>query len=151
MHTGVAINYRESYDIFASCGILFNHESPLRGIEFVTRNISEAVARIAVGERLVLELGNLDAQRDWKVMLVIMYRACGKYCRRQNRMYSYSQQDARDPSANSATMAFRAAGIDIAWRGSGVDERAVCKMTNREVVRVSTEVLSTCGGGITDW
>ncbi len=60
-----AINYRESYGIFASCGILFNHESPLRGIEFVTRKITDAVARIAIGEDLIVSLGNLDAVRDW--------------------------------------------------------------------------------------
>lgn len=61
----MAVNYRKSYDIFASCGILFNHELPLRGLEFVTRKITDAVARIALGENHVLELGNLEAQRDW--------------------------------------------------------------------------------------
>ena len=58
-------NYRESYDMFACSGILFNHESPLRGIEFVTRKISDAVARISEGIQDVIELGNLDASRDW--------------------------------------------------------------------------------------
>ncbi|MEL0008047.1 MAG: GDP-mannose 4,6-dehydratase, partial [Luminiphilus sp.] len=59
------INYRESYDIFATSGILFNHESPLRGKEFVTRKITDAIARIKLGTLDVLELGNLDAKRDW--------------------------------------------------------------------------------------
>lgn len=134
----VAINYRESYDIFASCGILFNHESPLRGMEFVTRKISKAVARIALGERLVLELGNLDAQRDWGyaddyvqgMWQVLQAPAPDVFVFATGRTRSVRE---------FATMAFRTAGIDIVWRGSGVDERAICKMTNREVVRVSTE------------
>jgi len=61
----MTINYRESYDMHASCGILFNHESPLRGAEFVTRKISRGVARIAQGRQQDLVLGNLDAERDW--------------------------------------------------------------------------------------
>jgi len=61
----ITINYRESYGMFASCGILFNHESPKRGIEFVTRKISNAVARIKLGKQDYIELGNLDAKRDW--------------------------------------------------------------------------------------
>lgn len=61
----ITLNYRESYDMFASNGILFNHESPRRGIEFVTRKISNAVARISLGKQKKLELGNLDAKRDW--------------------------------------------------------------------------------------
>ena len=61
----MTVNYRESYGIFGSSGILFNHESPLRGREFVTRKITDAVAKISLGQLEVLELGNLDAQRDW--------------------------------------------------------------------------------------
>jgi len=61
----ITINYRESYDMFALCGILFNHESPRRGLEFVTRKISNAVARISLGKQEKLELGNLDPKRDW--------------------------------------------------------------------------------------
>jgi GDPmannose 4,6-dehydratase len=61
----ITVNYRESYDIFACSGILFNHESPLRGKEFVTRKITDAVARIKLGLQTILKLGNLDAQRDW--------------------------------------------------------------------------------------
>jgi GDPmannose 4,6-dehydratase len=61
----ITINYRESYGIFGSCGILFNHESPKRGMEFVTRKISNAVARIKLGKQDYIELGNLDAKRDW--------------------------------------------------------------------------------------
>src|SRR5690606_11210402 len=61
----MTVNYRESYNLFATSGILFNHESPLRGIEFVTRKITDSMARIALGQMDVLELGNLDARRDW--------------------------------------------------------------------------------------
>jgi GDPmannose 4,6-dehydratase len=134
----VAINYRESYDIFASCGILFNHESPLRGIEFVTRKISEAVARIALGERLVLELGNLDAERDWGYADEYVQGMWQVLQAPESDVFVFATGCTRSVR-EFATMAFRAAGIEIAWRGSGVDERAVCKMTNREVVRVSAE------------
>ena len=61
----MTINYQESYGIFACCGILFNHESPLRGIEFVTRKVTDAVARICLGAQKDLHLGNIDAKRDW--------------------------------------------------------------------------------------
>ncbi|MDT1879113.1 NAD-dependent epimerase/dehydratase family protein, partial [Acinetobacter baumannii] len=61
----MTINYRESYDIFGSSGILFNHESPLRGREFVTRKITDSVAKIVQGKLELLELGNMDAKRDW--------------------------------------------------------------------------------------
>jgi GDPmannose 4,6-dehydratase len=61
----ITVNYRESYNLFAVCGILFNHESPLRGKEFVTRKVTDAVARIKLGLQQKLKLGNLDAQRDW--------------------------------------------------------------------------------------
>jgi GDPmannose 4,6-dehydratase len=134
----VAINYRESYDIFASCGILFNHESPLRGLEFVTRKISEAVARISLGERLVVELGNLDAVRDWGY--------AGDYVEGMWRMLQAPTPDVftfatghAQSVREFATMAFKAAGIAVAWQGTGEDERAVCQATNREVVRISPE------------
>lgn len=61
----ITVNYRESYNIFACCGILFNHESPLRGIEFVTRKVTDAVARIKLGKQKKLRLGNIDTKRDW--------------------------------------------------------------------------------------
>jgi GDPmannose 4,6-dehydratase len=61
----ITVNYRESFGLHASCGILFNHESPLRGIEFVTRKVTDGVARIKLGQAQVLKLGNIDAKRDW--------------------------------------------------------------------------------------
>jgi GDPmannose 4,6-dehydratase len=133
----LAVNYRESYNIFASCGILFNHESPLRGIEFVTRKITDAAARIASGERLVLELGNLDAQRDWGY--------AEEYVEGMWRMLQAERPDTFVFATNRtesvrrfATMAFAAAGIDLQWQGHGEREQAVCARTGRQVVRVST-------------
>jgi GDPmannose 4,6-dehydratase len=134
----MAINYRESYNIFTSCGIMFNHESPLRGIEFVTRKITDAVSRIACGENIVLELGNLDAVRDW-----------GYAEEYVEGMWRTLQADVPDTfvfatgCAKSvrefATMAFESAGIEIAWFGKGADERAVAVTTKQQVVRVSQE------------
>jgi GDPmannose 4,6-dehydratase len=132
----MAINYRESYDIFASCGILFNHESPLRGLEFVTRKITDAAARIALGEDLVLELGNLDALRDWGY--------AEEYVEGMWRMLQVDRSDTfvlatgRTDSVRSfATMAFNAVGIELVWRETGEGERAFCAGTMQEVVRVS--------------
>lgn len=81
----MTINYRESYDIFGCCGILFNHESPLRGIEFVTRKVTDAVARIHLGVQKNLHLGNIDAKRDWGF--------AGDYV---DAMWRMLQQDAPD-------------------------------------------------------
>lgn len=132
----MTINYRESYGIFAGCGILFNHESPLRGLEFVTRKITSTVARIALGEHICLELGNLDAIRDW-----------GYADEYVDGMWHVLQADApetfvfatgRAESVRGfATTAFEAAGIDVIWHGSGADERAIRNGSGQEVVRVS--------------
>jgi GDPmannose 4,6-dehydratase len=81
----ITVNYRESYDIFAASGILFNHESPRRGLEFVTRKISNAVAAIKLGQAKELRLGNLEAQRDWGF--------AGDYVDAMWRMLQYSKPD----------------------------------------------------------
>ena len=115
------VNYRESYDIFAASGILFNHESPLRGKEFVTRKITDAVAQIALGKLDCLDLGNIDAQRDWgfaKDYVVGMHAMLqidipGTYVLATNQKCS-----VRD----FVTMSFAAAGMQIAWSGEGVNE-----------------------------
>jgi GDPmannose 4,6-dehydratase len=132
----MAINYRESYGIPASCGILFNHESPLRGIEFVTRKITDAVARIALGERHILELGNLDAMRDWgyaEEYVDGMWRLLQSDTPQTLVFASGHAESVR----SFATMAFAAAGIDIVWRGHGMDERGECLRTKQILVRVS--------------
>ncbi len=117
----MTVNYRESYGIHAVSGILFNHESPLRGQEFVTRKITNTVARIHQGRQAVLELGNLDAQRDWGyaeeyvegMRLMLDHPEPGTYVLatgRTNKVRSFVE------------LAFGAVGRDIAWSGSGVDE-----------------------------
>ncbi len=132
----MTVNYRESYGIFGASGILFNHESPLRGREFVTRKITDGVARIVHGRQEVLELGNLDAQRDWG------------YAREYvDGMWRMLQHDAPDTFvlASGRTqsvrrfveLAFAAAGIELAWRGSGLDETGVDARSGQVRVRVN--------------
>lgn len=129
-------NYRESYGMFAVNGILFNHESPRRGETFVTRKITLAVARILAGKQEKLSLGNLDAKRDWGF--------AGDYVEGMWRML---QQDAPDDyvlATNEthtvrefAELSFRAAGIEIEWRGSGVEEKGYDAKTGRLLVDVN--------------
>ncbi|SKA32961.1 GDP-mannose 4,6-dehydratase [Consotaella salsifontis] len=130
-----AINYRESYDMFVSSGILFNHESPLRGPEFVTRKISQAVARIASGLQTTLFLGNLDAKRDWGF--------AGDFVEGMWRMLQAEKPDTfvlatgtTSTVRDFATMAFAAADLDLEWRGEGDDEVGFCASMNRPLVRI---------------
>lgn len=120
----MTINYRESYGIFGTSGILFNHESPLRGREFVTRKITDAVARIALGSQSVLELGNIDARRDWGF--------AREYVDAMWRMLQADEPDTfvvstgRTESVRSfVDMAFRAAGICVEFQGEAEAEVAV--------------------------
>jgi GDPmannose 4,6-dehydratase len=134
----MTVNYRESYDIFGCSGILFNHESPLRGREFVTRKITDAVAKIELGQLDTLELGNLDAKRDWGF--------AGDYV---EGMWSMLQQGAPDTFvlATGRTqsvrefvdMAFKAVDKTIEWSGSGESETGRCSETGRELVRVNPQ------------
>ncbi len=134
----ITVNYRESYDLFAASGILFNHESPRRGKEFVTRKITNAAARIKFGLQDILELGNLDAKRDWGF--------AGDYVR---MIWLMLQQDSPDDYvigtgvAHSvrefATHAFETAGFDIAWEGTGIDEVGFDRKTGKPLVRLSEE------------
>jgi GDPmannose 4,6-dehydratase len=128
-------NYRESYNIFGASGILFNHESPLRGREFVTRKITDAVARITFGQLNVLSLGNLDARRDWGY--------AGEYVEGMWRILQAPEPDTfvlatgRVETVRSfATLAFKAAGIDIEWAGRGKEERGLCARDGRVLVEV---------------
>lgn len=131
----IAVNYREAHGIFASSGILFNHESPLRGREFVTRKISDAVARIHLGKQDRLELGNLGARRDWgfaeeytEGMLAIMAHA---------EADTFVLATGRNAAVRDfADMAFRVVGIDLDWRGRGRDEEGVCRRTGKVRVKV---------------
>lgn len=132
----MTINYRESYDIFGSCGILFNHESPLRGLEFVTRKITNAVARITSGRQDVLELGNLDAKRDWgyaEEYVEGMWRML-----QADRPDSYVLATGRTQSVRDfVEMAFKAVDVTLEWSGSGEDETGVDTATGKIVVRVN--------------
>lgn len=131
----MTINYRESYGIFAASGILFNHESPLRGKEFVTRKITDGVARIACGKLERLELGNLDARRDWgyaREYVEGMYRML-----HVNEPDSFVLATGRTESVRSfVEMSFRAVGIDIEWSGTAETERGMDARTGVTRVRV---------------
>lgn len=132
----MTLNYAESYGIFTTSGILFNHESPLRGREFVTRKITDGIARIALGKSDCLELGNLDARRDWGfareyvdgMYRMLQAREAGVYVLATNRTVA-----VRD----FVSMTCRAAGIDIGWRGSAESEHGVDSATGKTIVRVN--------------
>jgi GDPmannose 4,6-dehydratase len=131
----MVVNYREAYGLHASNGILFNHESPLRGETFVTRKITRAVAAIRHGFQDRLYLGNLDARRDWG--------HAREYVR---GMWLMLQQDQPDDYVlatgettqvrDFAAQAFDQIGVEIAWRGAGADEQGLCAKTGRLLVEV---------------
>ena len=132
----MTVNYRESYDIFGCSGILFNHESPLRGKEFVTRKITDGVARIKLGMLDCLELGNLDAKRDWGY--------AQEYVEGMWRMMQADTPDTYVLATNRTetvrdfvAMAFKGAGIAVEFRGKDEDETAVCTETGRTLVRIN--------------
>lgn len=132
----MTVNYRESYDMFASSGILFNHESPLRGREFVTRKITDSVAKIKLGKLDVLELGNLDAKRDWgfaKEYVEGMWRIL-----QADKPETYVLATNRTETVRDfVTMAFKAVGVAIEWAGSGLDETGTCKASGKVLVRIN--------------
>jgi len=131
----IVVNYREAYGIHASNGILFNHESPLRGETFVTRKITRAAAAIRHGSQECLHLGNLDAQRDWG--------HAREYVR---GMWLMLQQDVADDYVlatgvtthvrDFVSYAFEQVGMPLAWEGEGVDEQGVDAQTGRVLVKV---------------
>jgi GDPmannose 4,6-dehydratase len=131
-------NYRESYGMHASCGILFNHEGERRGPEFVTRKISQAVAKIKLGQQDHLELGNLDAKRDWGY--------AGDYVQ---GMWLMLQQDKPDDYvlATGEThsirefceIAFAETGTTIKWQGSGSDEVGLDSASDKAVIKINPE------------
>ena len=130
------INYRESYGIFGVSGILFNHESPLRGLEFVTRKITDGIARIKLGKRATLELGNLDAKRDWGF--------AREYVDGMWRMMqapepgAYVLASGKNASVRDfVTLAAKAADIDVAWRGSAEQEQGVDTKSGKTIVRIN--------------
>ncbi len=131
-------NYREAYGIFASNGILFNHESERRGETFVTRKITLAAANIAAGKQDKLYLGNLDALRDWgyardyvECMWLIL-----QYERPEDFVIATGEQHS---VREFCTLAFRYAGIELEWSGSGVEEKGIDRKSGRVLVEVSSE------------
>ena len=131
----ITVNYREAYGIFACNGILFNHESPVRGETFVTRKITRAAARIKHGLEQRLYLGNLDSKRDWghaKDYVEGMWRIL-----QQDRPDDYVLATGRTTTIRDFVgMAFREAGIEIAWSGEGVDEKGRDAKTGSILVEV---------------
>ena len=132
----MTVNYRESFGIFASSGILFNHESPLRGLEFVTRKVTDAVARVVRGQQDVLQLGNLDAQRDWGF--------AREYVDGMWRMLQHAEPDTfvlatgkMESVRRFVELAFAAAGIILEWRGAGIEEVGVDAASGKTRVRVN--------------
>ncbi|WP_345828193.1 GDP-mannose 4,6-dehydratase [Erwinia sp. HDF1-3R] len=132
----MTINYRESYGIFASSGILFNHESPLRGQEFVTRKITDSVAKIKLGKLDVLELGNMDAKRDWGfakeyiegMWLMLQAEEPDTFVLATNRT-----ETVRD----FVSMAFKAAGFELRFEGKDEQEVGIDVATGKTLVRVN--------------
>jgi GDPmannose 4,6-dehydratase len=132
----ITVNYRESYGIHGSSGILFNHESPLRGREFVTRKITDSMAKIKLGQLDVLELGNLDAKRDWGF--------AKEYVEGMWRMLQADKPDTYVLATNRTetvrdfvSMAAKAAGFDLAFEGQAESEVGIDRATGKTLVRVN--------------
>ncbi len=132
----ITVNYRESYDLFACNGILFNHESPRRGETFVTRKITRAVASIMAGKQEKLSLGNMDAKRDWGfagdyvegMWRILQQEKPGDYVLATNETHTVRE---------FVELAFKEVGVDIEWQGTGVDEKGIDKATGKVLVDVN--------------
>lgn len=134
----MTVNYRESFGLFATSGILFNHESPLRGREFVTRKITDMVAKIHLGKADVLELGNLDAKRDWGY--------AEDYVEGMRLMLQHDEPDTFVLATNRSetvrdfvSMSFKQVDIDIEWAGRGENEIGVDGCTGKTLVRINSD------------
>lgn len=131
-------NYRESYNMFACAGILFNHESERRGLEFVTRKVTNAAARIKLGVQECLELGNMDAKRDWghandyiKAMWLIL---------QQDNPSDYVIASHETHTVREfVELSFKALGIDVEWKGSGTDEIGVDRASGKTIVKINPQ------------
>jgi GDPmannose 4,6-dehydratase len=146
----ITLNYREAYGIFASNGILFNHESERRGESFVTRKITLAACRIATGVQSKLYLGNLDALRDWGyardyvecMWMILQHHTPDDFVIATGEMHTVRE---------FCFKAFELAGISLAWQGCGIEEKGICKKTGTVVVEIDpkyyrpTEVDMLCG------
>jgi len=146
----ITVNYREGYDLFAASGILFNHESPLRGQEFVTRKVTLGLAKIKHGELDTLEIGNLDSRRDWGF--------AGDYVEGMWRMLQQQQPDdyvlatgATHSVRDLVLAAGECLGFQIEWQGAGGGECGIDRRSGRKIVRVNprfyrpAEAVVLCG------
>jgi GDPmannose 4,6-dehydratase len=133
-----AVNHRESYGLFVCAGILFNHESPLRGSEFVTRKITQSVARFKLGRQSEIRLGNLNACRDWgyapeyveAMWLMLQQPEPDDYVIATGETHSVRE---------FAQAAFERIGVDLEWSGQGVNERGIHKANGATVVKVDPQ------------
>jgi GDPmannose 4,6-dehydratase len=132
----MTVNYRESYGIFGASGILFNHESPLRGREFVTRKITDSLAKIKLGKQALLELGNLDAKRDWGY--------AKDYVEGMWRMLQVDEPDTFVLATNRTqtvrdfvTMAAKVLGMTLEWQGKNEQESGIDTVSGKNIVRVN--------------
>jgi GDPmannose 4,6-dehydratase len=132
----VTVNYRESYDLFACNGILFNHESPRRGETFVTKKITQAVARIYKGEQETLKLGNLNAKRDWGHAKDYVYAQWLMLQQDIPKDYVIASGETHTVR-EFAELAFKEVGMSIEWQGVGVDEKGIDISSGRVVIEVS--------------
>ena len=132
----MTINYRESYDIFAASGILFNHESPLRGLEFVTRKITDGITRIKSGKQEFIELGNIDAKRDWGYAKDYVK---GMYLMLQTDVPdSYVLATGRTEKVRDfVEMSCKAVNINIEWKGTGIDEIGFDSDSGKELIKIN--------------
>lgn len=134
----ITVNYREAYGIYACNGILFNHESPLRGETFVTRKITRAVARISLNLEKKLYLGNLDAKRDWgfaKDYVEAMWMMLQQDEPEDFVIATGKTQKVRD----FVELSFKEIGVEITWQGFGIEEKGINKATGEVVVEVDSK------------
>jgi GDPmannose 4,6-dehydratase len=132
------VNYREAFRIFGACGILFNHESPFRGLEFVTRKITNSFARIKLGKQDSMELGNMDARRDWAyakdyisgMWAALQAEEADTFIFATNQMHTVRE---------FVTLAANVAGFDIVWEGIAENEIGIDQMSGRTLVRVNRD------------
>jgi len=134
----MTINYRESFDIFGTSGILFNHESPLRGLEFVTRKITDGLARVKLGKQSHIELGNLEAKRDWgyaRDYVDGMWRML-----QTDKPDTYVLATGRTEKVRDfVEMTCKALDIDIEWQGTNLDEIGIDRKTGSTIVKINSQ------------
>ncbi|KAA0441931.1 MAG: GDP-mannose 4,6-dehydratase [Candidatus Thioglobus sp.] len=134
----VTVNYRESYNLFACNGILFNHESPRRGETFVTKKITQAAARIHQGRQKVLKLGNMDAKRDWGHAKDFVYAQWLMLQQEKPQDYVIATGETHTVR-EFVELAFKEVDIDIIWQGSGISEQGIERKTGRVLVEIDAK------------